>query len=203
MDSPVSHASHNTFKFHSVSQTFALIKHIDAMVALSRKGVPLYSLKTFVGHARQNCNVLRNAIANTVADKVKVPASILFWVYRASIHLKTPPPFSLPHICKLQVKGKECFFVTTKEDWVSHRKATPDKGCSHSVALSDHATLKFLTRVLKIDLQPLLAKLPYEQLSGDGTLLDDGRIAIDIDGHQYIMDEGTCITILDKGMLTT
>jgi hypothetical protein len=205
MPSPVTtetHKQHQPYIVADVIELYSFVRMLRTLVKGGRKAP--YIPEVFINHARTNGALLKELINSallTEAEHINIPASIIFWVYRGCTATGEVCPIDLPHICKLPSSKGENFFVTSKDDWMAHRSAT----CVDFIPakLSDHTKLKYLARVKGIDIDALLDDFPFSSLEkSKGTELADGRYEHIIGDYIYVMAGKTCVTILNRGMVT-
>lgn len=197
MVSPVSAATHKTYKTYSRRDAIAMLGLIGqiARTAKFHKKAP-YSLRTFLQHADVNHSQM-NAIIAYAKTQVHVPATLLFWLYRSCKNLQISCDVELPHICKIASPTGEKFYVTDKTDWLAHRDATTDK---KTIKIREHAKTQFLKRVIGIDVEFLLSHFPTAVLEMEGEALPSGGKAVTHKDHIYIIEDGECVSVLNKGM---
>ncbi len=201
----VSKATHKEYQSYSLKEAMALYRFIRVLREDAEAGCNApYHADAFIKHAETNRRIIHGIIhpaMGELAQDVKIPANIIFWVYRGCTAMGRVCPIELPHICKAPSDEGERFFVTTKQEWAAHREATVSAGSM--VKISDHAKLNYLSRVMGVDVDALLNDFPSKQLLGKGKVLDDGRTEHLIGDHVYLTAGNICVTVLHKGMVTT
>lgn len=206
MVSPVSaetHKEYHTYIIHHAVELHSFIGILQQVVSKGSKSP--YTAATFIKHSKINRKTLKSLIDTALTNEqstIRVPATMIFWVYRGCTATGERCPVELPHICKIKTPTGEKFFATSKQDWVAHRASC--NVLDKCTKISDHAKLNYLSRVKGVDIDNLLEDFPYALLSDNkGTLLSDGRYGYTLGDYVYIMANGTCVTVLNKGMVTT
>lgn len=202
MISPVTADTHKDYKVYPINEVNLLIDFIGSLRKAVLSGVkPPYDKTAFVNHTLVNQHHLKVLIDMAVTSKtdVKIPGNIIFWLFRGSTATNVSCPVVLPHICKVQAGTKELFLISSRKDWTIHREVMQKQ--NKNIQVSDHAKLQYLQRVLAMDVDNLLKDFPINDLRGNSRLLSDGRREISVGDFLYIMDENTCVTILNKSMV--
>lgn len=157
----------------------------------------LYRKDTFTRHCVSNIDILTiNRDYPVEEGECRIPGSLVFWMFRVSGHLNIPPPIQLPHIIKLIENGDEKFYIVSKDEWIEFRNKTYGDKVS---AISDHAKVQYMTRVLGIDVEKLMKSFPFGEFGDEPKALADGRSGHLVGDYIYIMDGSTCISVLEKG----
>lgn len=193
--SPVSDTTHKQYKIYSKKDVTYLIHLISCIVRNAWKGTP-YKKSTFLQHAQINKQKLSQV---SKSKHIEVPATILFWLRRATLATKTSSNLVLPHICKVTTSEGEKFYVTNRADWQKHREAT--KQSDKSLVVSDHCILQYLRRVHGLDIDAYLKGFPKETLTKQ--VNPNNRIEVSVGDFTYIIEGNTCVTVLSAGMAPT
>lgn len=188
----ISPDTHKQYLNYSPVEFAKLIEFLDSLESLSKTHGALYGAAVFLKHLEANKAAVRLSAR-------KVPASVLFWLYRVCAYMRHSCPVFLPHIVKSIIEGKEMFFVVTRTEWAEHknnvRKVKPP-----SLVYVPHAIIQYLTRVKGIDFNELMKDAPTLELLNKGTRTPTGRTAVEHGNHVYILDGDVCITVLEQGM---
>lgn len=201
MSSRISTETHKTYAAFHLDEMLFLIAFVDEVCAKARaSGKAPYGLAAFLRHAGQNKFALYRAKAQHDKDTLtaKVPANMLFWMFRAGTVLNVVCPVPLPHVCKVPHEDGEQFFVVSKEEWIQERETAQEK--IRPITIADHAKVQYLQRVLGINVDAMLAGFPLGELSNNPIELDDGRKKVTVGDFTYILDGNTCVTVLHKAM---
>lgn len=162
----------------------------------------MYARKQVKQHALNNLVQLGSYI-----DK-KQPANVsgylLFWIFKQCRFYGVTIPECVPHVIRDTKGGRERFFCVTHEEWRKYvdntKRNSPDEVISKLIPFTDHAKLRYIDRVLGVDIGELLKDIPHSQLLREAQP-ELSEQSIEIDGYTYILGKGmVCTTILSPSM---
>jgi len=164
----------------------------------------LYAKKQVKQHAMNNLVQLGSYIDKK--QPAKVTGQLLFWIFKQCRFYGVSIPECVPHVIRDSKAGRERFFCVTHEEWRKYvenpERKTSDNVVSKLIPFTDHAKLRYIDRVLGVDMGELLKNIPHRQLLSKARP-ELKEQSIEIDGYTYILGKGmVCTTILTPNMST-